>query len=42
MWRQTQEDGQIPTFNFIDYEKEFSKKELKDYKTAEQMGLGWL
>ena len=37
MWRQTQEDREIPVFNFIDFKKELSKKELKDYKTADQM-----
>lgn len=39
MWKQTQEDGEIPVSSFIDYKKELSKKELKDYKNAEQMAL---
>lgn len=39
MWRNTQEDGYVPVFNYIDYKKELSKKELKDYKSAEQMAL---
>ena len=37
LWRQTFEDDAIPFFNYIDYKNELQKKELKNYKTVEEM-----